>query len=415
MYRLPVPPDSPIEHMLLAQDVILSDNAKEDPHWVELGLEPMARTAGLRDTVLIPLTSGGHMLGYLQASNHVKDLPGFSQDELHLLMIIANQAAPVIENANLVMQTRQRAQRAEALRRIASLASSSATLDEVLKYSMQELAQLIRADVAAVFLLDQDLGTMRYHRASLFGNTPKLPEQATFLMVEDPQFPFTVTGSQHTLISGNLSEQKAIIPFYQQIQSIWKVESVVVAPLSVRNKGIGELWLGNSNPNFFDLGDLQVAITAAGQLAGLVEQSYLSEQTDESLRRRVEQLTALTRISRELSTSMDLNYLLELVYAEALRATRADCGTILLFDLPKSASPQIKVRYHIGDAPHEKLSPLELRVLRGGDPEIVTKMGSDDYPIPHENVTSVLFVPIIYQTRPVGLISLHAALPTNFR
>ena len=63
--------------------------------------------------------------------------------------VIAGQAATIIDNAVLVQQARQRSQRSESLRRIASLVASSATLDEILRFSVQELAQLLRADIAA--------------------------------------------------------------------------------------------------------------------------------------------------------------------------------------------------------------------------------------------------------------------------
>jgi hypothetical protein len=122
--------------------------------------------------------------------------------------------------------------------------------------------------------------------------------------------------------------------------------------------------------DFFDQGDVQVVATAAGQLAGVVEQSFLRSQTDESLRRRVEQMTAITRISRELSTSLDLNYLLNLVYDEALRTTRADCGTILLFDLEDmAAKPADAVRFFVGDMLDWELSPLEQLVLERDAPK----------------------------------------------
>ena len=126
----------------------------------------MPRAASWRDTALIPLISSGRPLGYLQISNHHKREAIFSHEEMRLLNIVANQAAPIIENLTLVQQARQRAQRSEALRRIASLASSSATTDEVLRYTVQELARLLQADVAAIFLLEEARGILSLHSGS---------------------------------------------------------------------------------------------------------------------------------------------------------------------------------------------------------------------------------------------------------
>jgi len=98
---------------------------------------------------LIPLKSGGRSLGYLQAANKKGD-SHFDQDDHRILSIVAGQAAPMIENADLMQQSVHRALRAESMRRIASLSGSVASLDEILKYSILELARLFQADYAAV-------------------------------------------------------------------------------------------------------------------------------------------------------------------------------------------------------------------------------------------------------------------------
>jgi len=77
----------------------------------------------------------------------------------------------------------------------------------------------------------------------------------------------------------------------------------------------------------------KTVVTAGGQLASAIEQSILYSQTDQNLRQRLDQLTALTRLSRELNTTLQLEPLLQRIYDEALHTTDADCGTILLFDL----------------------------------------------------------------------------------
>lgn len=411
MYRIPVPTGSPLEQAMVGQDVLMSDNAAEDGHWEGLGLGPMARGASLRETVLVPLASGGRLLGYLQASNHNPHGQPFTQEELHLLVIVANQAAPVIDNFTLIQQSRQRAQRAESLRRIASLASSAANLDEILKFSLQELARLLQADVAAVFLMQPNSGELQFQWDSMFGRLEPLPGRLSSLRRDDPQFHFTVTGAQRALVSGSLSEEPAVVPFYQAIQVFWGLQAVVIVPLVIRDEGIGELWLGSQEIHFFDKGSLQVAATAAGQLAGVVEQSYLFAQTDETLRRRVEQLTALTRISRQLSTSQDLQHLLQMIYDEALQTTRADGGTVLLFDLNRPSPGGPRLRFFIGDEPAAELSDPEKQALEKGETvlwqEPVPEAGPDA-------LHSTLIVPIAYRGKQAGLVRLYSHQPGRF-
>ena len=414
LYRAPVLPGSAAETTLLNQDVITTENASESKEWENLGLSFLAQAASLHDTVLIPLTSGGRMLGYLQASNHKDGSTAFTLEELRLLMIVSNQAAPIIENASLVLQSRQRAQRAEGLRRVASLASSAATLDEILKYSLSELGRLLQAGVAGIFLVDAGRSALKLHQGSFYGLLPNETLLDFSIHLDDPQFPFTVTGSQHSLISGNLLEEKAIIPYYQQIINQFRVVSAVAVPLIVRNEGIGELWFGSTEVDSFDQGELQLVVTAAGQLAGVVEQSTLRAQTDESLRRRIEQLTAVTRISRELSTSLDLSNLLQLVYSEALLTTRADCGSILLFDFNRPAGQSPQIRLQVGDTASGVLNPLILQVLESGEPLIIADTSQHALELPHEEIASLLVVPVRYQNRAAGLIILHSRVQNCF-
>ena len=414
LYRIEIPVNSITEKILLEQDVLITEDAIQDEQWARLGLDHFAQAASMHETVLVPLAVGGHMLGYLQASNHHGGQSPFSQAELHLLMIVANQTASMIENASLVQQSRLRAQRAESLRRITSLISSSASLEEILRYSIQEMAHLHSAEVGAVFLIDPQGIEINLHRASVFGSLPDLPEKLVHLRLDDPQYPFTVTGSQHSLFLAQITQpERPIIPFYQAIFTHWGVSSAIALPLVVRDEGVGEVWFA-SRTETFEQGDLLVSATAVGQLAGAVEQSRLRGQTDESLRRRVDQMTAITRISRELSTSLDLNSLLDLVYDESLRTTRADCGTILLLDKDESPAERTRIQFFVGDMPGAALPDLERAVLVSNAPVIVVDFASSPYLPPHPGIQSALVVPISRQNRIEGLICLHGNVTGQF-
>ncbi|HCK65907.1 MAG TPA: hypothetical protein DHW49_06555, partial [Anaerolineae bacterium] len=169
IYRTSILPESPAEKIINSREPIITKNAMTDESWRDLGLADVATAASLRDNALIPLLSSGHMLGYLQIGHHTRGAAIFNQEEIRLMNIVASQAAAIIENVLLVQQARARALRADALRRIASLSASSATLEEILKYSMQEIARLFQADMGAIFLLDETRGVLSLNRESTYG------------------------------------------------------------------------------------------------------------------------------------------------------------------------------------------------------------------------------------------------------
>ncbi|NTW09032.1 MAG: GAF domain-containing protein, partial [Anaerolineaceae bacterium] len=304
--RASVPANSEADAIISAHQPVVTAAAASDEAWRSLGLIDIAVAASLRDNALIPLISSGRMLGYLQVGHHVSTSPAFAPDELRLMNIVASQAAAIIENVLLVQQSRVRALRADALRRIASLAGSSASLNEILKYSVQELARLFNADMGAILLMDDSRGELRLRREASYGLLDEISDSFVQISVEDPDYRFTVSGSQRPLLSSHLGTDRQIPTAYQPLATMLRVESAIIVPLIVRERCLGELMLGSTRIDNFNPDDLQIVSTAAGQLATAVESEGLLSQTDDSLRRRVDQLTAVTRVSRELGASLDI-------------------------------------------------------------------------------------------------------------
>jgi GAF domain-containing protein len=413
IYRAGIPVDSLAEKIIVSQNPILTLNAVEDGSWRALGLADVATAASLRDNALVPLISSGRMLGYFQIGHHARGATAFTAEEIRLMNIVANQAAAIIENVLLVQQSRGRAQRADALRRIASLSGSSATLEEILKYSVQELAQLFQADAGAIFLMDETRGALRLRRESTFGVSEDISSAFIQFFVDDPNYRYTVSGSQKPFLSGRLSTDRRILPVYRPLATTLKMESAIVVPLVVRERSIGELMLGSAKADYFNPYDLQVASTAAGQLATAVESAGLLAQTDDSLRRRVDQLSAITRISRELGASLDIRHLLQVVHDEGLRAVQADCASVILFE-HNSSLDDPKIEYFIGCETKRDLNPAERAVLKKGEPQIIADLFQEGVSPAHSGVRSAIIAPITYQMRTIGLINLHAARSGSF-
>ena len=408
IYRTAIPAESAAEKIITSQNPIITLNTSGDENWRLLGLADVATAASLRDNALVPLLSSGRMLGYFQVGHHTRGTSAFTAEEIRLMNIVANQAAAIIENLLLVQQARARAQRADALRRIASLSGSSATLDEILKYSVQELANLFQADAGAIFLMDEARGALRLRRESTFGVSEDISSTFIQIFVDDPNYRYTVSGSQKAFQSGRLSTDRRILPAYRPLATALMMESAIVVPLIVRERSIGELMLGSGKVNYFNTYDLQIVSTAAGQLAAAIESASLLSQTDDSLRKRVDQLSAITHISRELGASLDVKHLIKVIHDEGLRAVQANCSSVILFEQDFNEQDTYRVEHFIGCENIRDLTDLERMVLKTGEPRII-----DDYldegvsPVHHESHSAII-APITYQTSTIGLINMHA-------
>ncbi|MHB8132853.1 MAG: GAF domain-containing protein [Anaerolineaceae bacterium] len=370
IFKTEIKKGSSAEKLLISQDVLITENAQVDLQWISLGFDHIARAASQKESALLPLISGGTTFGFLLASNRKNKKPQFSQAEMHLLMIVANQASPIIENMILIQQSNLKAQSAESLRKLALFASSNSNLEDILRFSIQELVSLLNADVGAFFLVDKDLTRLQLDRKSLFGNN--LPNIETdFVLTNDGQYPFTITGSQKQIVVGRFDATEPLIPFYQNIYDTWEIHSLVIVPLIVRNEGIGEIWIGSKKSNFYDAGDVQTIIPAISQLAGVIEHKNLSSLTDDSLRKKVEQFSNQNRLNRELNSTLDLNKLCGVILNEVLKLSSAKSSLIAAYDLATDPGKPIIAVCSTGGSCDHILSQKEKEILTLGKYKVI--------------------------------------------
>ena len=354
------------------------------------------------------------MLGYLQASNHRDSSRVFNDREIWLLSLAAAQSALIIENSLLGKQNYHRSKRFETIRNIARLTSSSADFQDVLKMAVKELALLLDVDAAVLFLFDSNSGILKADENSNYGATNFISWRNPVLSISDSQFPFTVMERLHPIFSGNVSSDINLIPFYKENLQDGKFESLLVAPLVVRDNGLGELWLVKKKSDYFNQRDLHFVSMICTQLAFFIEQDILMNQTDENLRKQIKQLNTLRQLSLEISASQDISYLLQLVYDETMQITGADFGNFLLFDPNVENSEKIRIITFLGDPRFENLSEYELAVLGKGSAEIILNPAETNIWVPDKAIKSLLIVPIRYFRSNIGVILLYGKKAEQF-
>ncbi|MEK6256966.1 MAG: GAF domain-containing protein, partial [Chloroflexota bacterium] len=407
LYRAQIEPGSQAEKIWESQKIIQTEKASTDPDLTAYNLAHLAQAAGIRSTLLIPLISNGRSLGYLQAGNK-RDGTEFNPDDVKLMSVLASQAAPIIENALLIQASRLRTQRSEAMRRIASLVSSTASLDEVLKYSISELARMLRAESAFILLLDEDNGEMFIHKETLYGLTEAELETIPLFSTATPDYQFAATFSQDSILSGTIATDRQLPQVYKRLfKQMSSYQSAAIVPLLVREHGVGEIVFLSAAPESFNRDDVFSIFTATGQLASAVERAGLYTQTDEGLQRRVDQLSSLNRISRELNTTLDIYNLMQRTFGELKRVTNADGGSIILFEENGSLTPVTNDSYW-GERTLKELSPLEKQVAESGTPIIETDFSSSEHLSSWNGAQSAMIAPIIDQELTVGIFQLFA-------
>ena len=405
--RIPLRAGTRADQIWRQADHWLSGDVQNDPTIDELGLREFARAAGVHTLLLVPIASAGRRHALLQIADKVNGV-AFTPDDVRLLTIFASQAAAILDNARLVREAETRAEEADGLRAIAA-AAANPDLDTALRLAMPVAARLLGFDFGILMLLDETRVELVPQAASVYGGPPQ-DAGAIRLRTDDALFSTSVTATGRPFITGRAQRDRRIRGFYRQLVERFQVNSAMAVPLTAAGRNMGEIIVAARREHAYTQADLRLLTTLASQLAATVERARLIAATDQNLQRRVDQMTALTRVSREINQTLQLDRILRLVHEEAVYATRAMCGTIVLFD--QNSSP-VSVALRLGDETLGlQLTALEAEVVQtGGLRRRVQGLELNSPLAAHPGVRAALVVPILTQGLVVGLMHLHSDQP----
>ncbi|MFN2269570.1 MAG: ATP-binding protein [Anaerolineae bacterium] len=268
---------------------------------------------------------------------------------------------------------------------VTQIINSSLNLTETLNVVMDLLIHLTGAERGCLMLLDED-GALQIQAARQFelGSVDsadiELSHTVVRQAVENAQ-PVLTTNAQ---FDPRFSAQESVIGY--------NLRSVVCVPLHVRGRVIGALYLDNRmKEGVFCEADLPMLKAFASQAAVAIENARLYTVTDRALAARVEELTTLQQIDRELNASLDLERVLELTLSWALRATRAEEGVLCVLD--KEGAVQTVATSNGGSTPALPEPETVKMALRTAEPLVVGRLR--------------ILVPIRFEGQAVGLLDLR--------
>jgi GAF domain-containing protein/HAMP domain-containing protein len=119
------------------QPVILTNEAEEN--------------SGSSTSLAAPITVRGQIIGYLNLEELDPDRQ-WTEDELNFLREVANQVGLAIENARLIEQTQQRAEREHLVTQITTRMRESSDPQTIVETAIHELKQALRVKQVQVFL-----------------------------------------------------------------------------------------------------------------------------------------------------------------------------------------------------------------------------------------------------------------------
>ena len=196
--------------------------------------------------------------------------------------------------------------RLEVISRIARVTSASLGLDELMH---------VVYDAVAPFFEHQTYLVLHYVHTSdrlrlLFGieSGERMAEEEVTL----EGFSGVVIREARPLYIPDLEARSASIPSPISIGKAVSCGSWLGVPLQIRGQVVGVLAIAAAPRNAYNKEDEQLLVTVADQLSMAIDNAFLFERT----RGQAKRLALLNRVSRVVTTTLDLDTLLEALYQE---------------------------------------------------------------------------------------------------
>jgi NtrC-family two-component system sensor histidine kinase KinB len=380
--------------------------------------------------VFIPMHLRGELVGWLVLGPKLSEL-AYTRHDLGFLCALADQSCVALDNARLYSEMQRRATELAMLALVSSAISSSLDVARVLETIVESVVQVIGCDKSAIFELSEDGKELSLRMGR--GLSPAYIEASRHLKVDQDararalaqQKPLIVTDIRTDPLSATL------IPLAEQEG----YRTVIDVPLAGREGALGLLSVYFGQVHEPTVGELEILTTFASQATIAIENARLYaavsrerdrvrslyQQTDAALAHRVDELTTIEQVSRQLTGTLDLDQIMILVLQQSKRASQADRGVISLYDperrilhlLAQDGYPPEMERYRTEPWPDER--GITGRVARTGQPALVLDVRRDpDYVASASTTRSQISVPIVWEGGVIGTITLESDQATAF-
>lgn len=349
----------------------------------------------------IPLKLGQRVVGVMNVAFSAPRT--FSESEVHILELLADQATIAIENARLFQSERDAREQAEALREVAGAVNSSLDRTQVLHSILEQLSRVVDYDSASVMLAAHNLVTLVAHRGFRSENQENLGP----LQIRTMEHIRDVIANRRPVIIGDTEADSRWQPLLDHSSDY--IRCWLGVPLIVQGRVIGLLNLDKEQPGYYTERHVRLAVAFANQAAVAIENARLYE----ALSQETQRLELLNQVSRDLSARLDPEQVYAAIHRAAESLMPADAFGIALL---AESGDEIELSYLMDRGERSRLRNIPLdqglsgHVIRTGKSVRIENLeqfnhvnvvhfGSGDY------VRSAVAVPMRLGEKVIGVLT----------
>ena len=278
--------------------------------------------AGIYAWIGVPLNAGAETIGVLCTGSRDPNY-FYNLEQMALLQAISDQAAGALVKARLLQETEQRARQLATLNEINRQVSSSLRLEEVLQNMLQHSIEILNCEAGSLLLAEESNGELVFQVIAGPVDTK---------LVGQP------LDADNGVVRKAFNERTPAIVNEKPSPSDWlpgadqagfSTRALMVIPLVVKDQAIGVIEVINKKDGLpFSDDDQALLGSFASQAAVAIENARLYTSTDQALEARLEELSVMQRIDRELNTSLDISRAMRITLDWAMRRTQTGAGLI---------------------------------------------------------------------------------------
>lgn len=366
---------------------------------------------GIYAWVGVPLNAGADTIGAVSIGSRDPAVIYTSQ-QVDLLQAIADLAAGAILKARLLEETELSERQMRTLNEIARSISSTLDLDPLLQEIMQSAVEILSCEAGSLLMVDENTGDAVFEVA-----IGPVADELTGQRVP----------AGAGLVGKAVTTGEAIIQNDVRRSSDWfdtdketgyATQDLLVVPMKVKERVIGVLEvLNKKDRSAFTQRDQDLLGAFAAQAVVALENARLYTLTDQALAARVEELSVMQRIDRELNASLEVDRAMRITLEWALRQSQAEAGLVgevtgdgirvmvtdgYAAELDDYAESLLPLNSQTFRDPLESGQPTSVRIPEGRDFQLLT------------GAQSQLIVPIRRESKAIGILFLESRSLVDF-
>ncbi|MCJ7535139.1 MAG: GAF domain-containing protein [Anaerolineales bacterium] len=302
-----------------ASTIFIGDNSKMP----EDLLVDQARIAVLQAELFVPILGQSGMIGWLALGSRRSGEP-YSTHNIHYLESLCDQASLALERSQVVSALERRIHEMDTITRVAEEINQKLALDDLLDMFYTETHSLVPTvdfritlrsspseDFHHVFYISDNKRSIRRE------NQPILAKHSLETVVIQSQFPIvTVDYVGECRRRGISAESK-------------EIHAWMSVPLNAGSETIGAVCVGSRDPAvIYTPEQVNLLQAVADLVAGAIVKTRLLDESQ----KQAHQMATLNELTRSLTSTLELNPLLNRIMESAVEILDCEAGSLLLID-----------------------------------------------------------------------------------